>query len=152
MRNRIADVTSGFPWLVYEQNGIVVGFSYATKWKSRSAFRHSVESSVYVSNRCTGQGIGTPLYSALISRLRQLNIHSVIGGIALPNPPSIKIHEQLGFEKVAHFKQVGRKFETWIDTGYWQLVLSDTETCRPPKLSVNSQTEQDEGCVLEAHV
>ncbi|MEJ2628842.1 MAG: GNAT family N-acetyltransferase, partial [bacterium] len=58
-----------------------------------------------------------------LSELRQHSLHSVIGIIALPNPASIALHEKLGFEKVAHFKQVGRKFGKWIDVGYWELLF-----------------------------
>ena len=60
---------------------------------------------------------------ALLAALREINFHTVIGGIALPNPASIALHERLGFRKVAHFEQVGWKFGRWIDVGYWQLLL-----------------------------
>jgi phosphinothricin acetyltransferase len=63
----------------------------------------------------------------LISELCTLGIHSVIGGIALPNPASVALHEKLGFEKVAHFKEVGRKFDQWIDVGYWELIIKNAE-------------------------
>lgn len=123
MSRRVDSVTSRFPWLVFEQQGEVVGFAYAAQWKERSAFRYSAESSVYVSHEAVGQGIGTPLYEALISKLRASEVHSVIGGIALPNPHSVKLHEKLGFEKIGHFHEVGRKFDQWVDVGYWELML-----------------------------
>jgi L-amino acid N-acyltransferase YncA len=63
------------------------------------------------------------LYRALIAELQRLSVHTVIGGIALPNAASIGLHEKMGFEKVAHFAQVGKKFERWIDVGYWRRVL-----------------------------
>jgi phosphinothricin acetyltransferase len=63
------------------------------------------------------------LYAALIERLRERGIHAVIGGILLPNDASIVLHERLGFEKVAHFKEVGWKQSQWIDVGYWQLLV-----------------------------
>lgn len=69
------------------------------------------------------RGIGKVLYTALIAELRTRSLHTVIGGIALPNPASIALHERLGFENVARFKQVGFKQERWIDVGYWQLML-----------------------------
>ena len=78
---------------------------------------------VYVEPRCTGRGIGSKLYEKLLAALREINFHAVIGGIALPNPASIALHERLGFRKVAHFEQVGWKFGRWIDVGYWQLLL-----------------------------
>jgi len=111
------------PWLVYEENDQILGYAYATKWRIRHAYRYSVESAVYLDSETTGRGIGTLLYTELINRLRSMHIHAVIGGIALPNPASIALHEKFGFEKVAHFKEVGFKFDQWIDVGYWELIL-----------------------------
>jgi len=122
--SRIREVTdAGLPWLIAERHGQVAGYAYATKWKGRCAYRFSVESSVYVGAEHAGQGIGTELYAALLDRLRSGTTHVVIGGIALPNEGSQALHERFGFRKVAHFEQVGFKFERWIDVGYWQLVL-----------------------------
>lgn len=124
MAQRIADVDgAGLPWLVAEADGKVVGYAYATKWRVRSAYRHSVESTVYVDPACVGQGVGRALYEALLDALRRRGLHLVIGGIALPNAGSVGLHEALGFRKVAHFAEVGMKFGRWIDVGYWQLNL-----------------------------
>lgn len=124
MAGRIRDVTAGLPWLVYEQDGVVLGYAYATKWRARSAYRFAAETSVYVAVGQGGKGIGKALYKALLEELRAREIHMAIGGIAQPNEASVALHESLGFEKVAHFKQVGRKFDRWIDVGYWELQLS----------------------------
>jgi len=83
-----------------------------------------VEATVYLTPKAQGKGLGTQLYKALFSELKQKSIHSVLGGITLPNPASIALHEKLGMTKVAHFHQIGRKFEQWLDTGYWQLTLN----------------------------
>jgi phosphinothricin acetyltransferase len=124
MRERVRDVAArGFPWLVAERAGHVLGYAYATPWKQRSAYRFSVESTVYLAADSTGQGLGSLLYAALIRLLRQSDVHAVVGGISLPNAASVALHEKLGFRKVAHFSEVGRKFERWIDVGYWQLTL-----------------------------
>jgi len=100
-----------------------MGYAYANKWKSRRAYKHSVESTIYIQSGELYKGIGTILYGELINRLKNLGFHSIIGGIAMPNEASINLHEKLGFEKVAHFKEVGFKFEKWIDVGYWELLL-----------------------------
>ena len=124
MAARIREVTAaGLPWVVAESNGRTVGYAYASKWKGRCAYRFSVESSVYVDAQHTGQGIGSELYDALLGRLRGGKTHVVIGGIALPNEGSVALHERFGFRKVAHFNEVGFKFERWIDVGYWQITL-----------------------------
>lgn len=124
MAQRITEVLgAGLPWFVWEEGGRVLGYAYAGKWKSRCAYRYAVESSIYLSQDTTGRGLGTKLYVALIDALRTKGIHSIIGGIALPNPASVGISEKLGFQKIGHFKEVGWKFEKWIDVGYWELIL-----------------------------
>jgi L-amino acid N-acyltransferase YncA len=123
MAARIAEVRSAFPWLVFERDGRVAGYAYANRWKVRSAFRYAVETTVYVDQAAVRSGIGSKLYERLIADLRALAMHSLIAGIALPNPASVALHEKLGFRKVAHFEQVGWKFNRWIDVGYWELIL-----------------------------
>ncbi|MFI4939441.1 MAG: arsinothricin resistance N-acetyltransferase ArsN1 family B [Burkholderiales bacterium] len=125
MAQRIKDVTVSLPWHVFESDGKIVGYAYAAPFRARSAFRLSVESSVYVSPDHARKGIGRQLYRKLIDDLRQRGMGVVIGGIALPNIASVALHESIGFEKVAHFKKVGRKFEQWIDLGYWELMMND---------------------------
>jgi L-amino acid N-acyltransferase YncA len=123
MAQRIADVTARFPWLVAEEGGTVVGYAYATPWKARSAYRFSVESTVYVAPGQMGRGVGTALYRELSDALRTLGVHCVVGGIALPNAASIALHEKLGFRKIGQFVEIGRKFDRWVDVGYWELIL-----------------------------
>lgn len=81
------------------------------------------EVTVYLDPKSTSRGVGSRIYQALLTDLRQRSFHAVIGGIALPNEASIALHERLGFRKVAHFEQVGWKFGRWIDVAYWQLLL-----------------------------
>ncbi|MBN1515798.1 N-acetyltransferase [Candidatus Sumerlaeota bacterium] len=123
MQSRIKEVTAVYPWLVWEDAGIIAGYAYAGQWKSRRSFRHTVESTVYLAPGATGRGMGRQLYAGLIDALRDRGIHSVIGGISLPNPASVALHEKMGFEKIGHFKEVGWKFNQWIDVGYWELIL-----------------------------
>lgn len=124
MASRIEEAhAADLPWLVAD-DGAIAGYAYASKWKGRCAYRYSVESTVYLDPARTRQAIGKLLYGALIDALRARHLHAVIGGIALPNDASIALHERLGFEQVARFKQVGFKQERWIDVGYWQLLLA----------------------------
>jgi phosphinothricin acetyltransferase len=125
MAQRIADVQAGgLPWLVAEQDGQILGYAYATKWRVRHAYRFSVESSVYLALQSARQGLGTVLYTALLALLREKGYHLVIGGIALPNEASVALHEKMGFRKVAQFGEVGFKFGRWIDVGYWERKLA----------------------------
>jgi len=124
MSERIKTITQKWPWLVYKESQNILGYAYAANWKSRVGYRLTVEISVYLKHDCYNKGIGSTLYSALINKLKEIGVHSVIGGVALPNPASIRLHEKFGFEKVAHFKDVGIKFEKWMDVCYWQLQLN----------------------------
>jgi phosphinothricin acetyltransferase len=123
MARRIGAVTALLPWLVFEREGAIEGYAYATPWKARSAYRFAVESTVYVSRSSVRRGIGMRLYEALIAELRARGMHCVIGGIALPNPASVALHERLGFAKVAQFLEVGWKLGRRVDVGYWELML-----------------------------
>lgn len=124
MAGRVANVQSlGLPWLVLEQKSEICGYACAVRWKQRAAYRHSVESTIYLAGESTGNGHGVELYGRLIEQLHALKVHSVLGGIALPNDPSVALHEKLEFVKVAHLSEVGRKFGRWIDVGYWQRIL-----------------------------
>ena len=123
MGKRINEIVPSYPWLVYEYNETVLGYAYATRWKARAAYRHSVELSIYISKDNLGKGIGKKLYETILAELRKTDVHAVIGGMSLPNVPSEKLHESLGFKKMAEFKEVGYKFQKWIDVGYWELII-----------------------------
>jgi L-amino acid N-acyltransferase YncA len=123
IEERVAQTQAKYPWLVLEIEGQLQGYAYATEWKPRGSYRHSVESTVYLRDGKSGNGYGSELYAELITQLRKLNVHTAIGGIAQPNEGSIALHEKFGFEKVAHFKEVGYKFDQWVDVAYWQLIL-----------------------------
>lgn len=123
MEARIGDATVEHPWLVAEIRGRVAGYAYATSWKSRCSYRLTAESAVYVADEFHRRGVGTALYGTLLDRLRRGPAHAVLAGIALPNPASVALHERSGFVKVAHLREVGRKFDRWIDVGYWQVVF-----------------------------
>ena len=111
----------GLPWLVALDGAQVVGYAYASRWRERSAFRFSVESTVYLAPHRSGEGWGSRLYAALFARLREGDVHAVMAGITLPNAASVSLHEKAGMHKVAHFEEVGYKMGQWLDVGYWQI-------------------------------
>jgi L-amino acid N-acyltransferase YncA len=124
MAERMRDVLdSGCPYLVAERDGVVVGYAYATKWKPRVGYRFSTEVTVYLAPDEAGRGIGSLLYGALIPELRTRGFRNAIGGIGLPNAASVRLHERMGFVKVAEFPNIGIKFGSWMNVGYWQLEL-----------------------------
>ena len=122
--HRVDEVRSAaLPWLVAEEEGRVVGYAYARPWNPRSAYRFSAEITVYLAHDRTRRGIGSKLYDHLFRILQARGIHAVMGGIALPNEASVALHERFGLRKVAEFREVGFKFDRWIDVGYWQRTL-----------------------------
>lgn len=124
MVERIREVrAASLPWFVVAEADQVIGWAYASKWKARSAYRFSVEVSVYLRDGAGTRGLGSQLYEALFRALKERGVHLAIGGIALPNEASIALHEKFGMKKVAHFEEVGFKFGKWVDVGYWQVVL-----------------------------
>ena len=120
---KIKLITQNYPWFVLEVEGEINAFAYASQWKDKSAYNKSVEGTVYVKNMSQEKGLGEKIYTHLIDSLRNKGFHSVVGVISLPNNASISLHEKLGFEKVAHFKEIGNKFNQMIDVACWQLLI-----------------------------
>ncbi len=123
MRQRVIETARAFPWLVWEEDGRVLGYAYGRPWRERAAYRYSTEAGVYLHPSATGRGIGSALVEALLAELRARQFHCVMGGVSLPNEASVTLLQKFGFRQVAHFKETGYKFGRWIDVGYWQLML-----------------------------
>jgi L-amino acid N-acyltransferase YncA len=127
IEKRIREVARTYPYLVLEDDeGEPAGFAYASKFREREAYRYTAEVTIYFDKDRTGKGLGGPLFAALLDRLGKTEITALIGAIALPNGPSVRLHEKFGFRKVAHLEKVGYKFGQWIDVGYWELLIRDT--------------------------
>ena len=120
-------LAGGHPWLVkLNAKSEVVGYAYAGRWRARAASRATVESAIYVSHDQTGQGIGRALYETLLDRLQEAgNVRVVIGVIAVPNDASVALHHKLGFKEAGLYREVGRKFDRWIDVLSLQLKMSE---------------------------
>jgi phosphinothricin acetyltransferase len=124
MADRMADVrAAALPWLALVRDGAVAGYAYASPWRTRSAYRFTVETSVYVDHAQLGQNFGHALYEALLPLLRERGVHAVVACLGLPNPASVALHERCGFRHVGDFPEVGYKFGAWLDVGYWQLLF-----------------------------
>ena len=122
-KTELSQLIAEFPYQVAVQGDKILGYAYASAWKKRRAYQNTVESSIYMNPEFTSMGIGYHLYLNLINKLRKTGVHSVIAGISLPNVTSVRLHEKIGFHKVAHFREVGRKFDKWVDVGYWELLM-----------------------------
>ncbi len=120
IRERIRAARS---WLVAERDGAVTGFAYATPYRARPAYRWAVETSVYVAGGAHGRGTGRALYEALLAELESRGLRAACAAIALPNPPSVALHEAVGFAPVGIFRDIGFKAGAWRDVGWWQRPL-----------------------------
>ncbi|MCG8414609.1 MAG: N-acetyltransferase family protein [Pseudomonadales bacterium] len=125
MAQRIAVTDASRPWFVLEPDDSdgLLGYAYAMRWKERSAYRFSREVSIYLRQDVHGAGLGRQLYEHLIAALRETEVHTLIAGITLPNDASVALHEKLGFKRVGVFEEVGRKFDNYLNVGYWQLLI-----------------------------
>jgi L-amino acid N-acyltransferase YncA len=121
MARRIEAVLPAHEWLLLEDGSELLGYAYAGRYHARAAYGPSTESAIYLRHGLGGRGLGTQLYVELVRRIFARGYRNLIGGIALPNDASVRLHEKLGYGKVAHFARVGHKFGRWIDVGYWQL-------------------------------
>ena len=115
--------TQGFPVFVAEDEGKISGFSSIGPFRAWAAYKFSVENSVYVASDARGKGIGKLLIPPLLDASKSLGMHTVIAGIDATNEASIKLHKRFGFEEVAYFKQVGWKFERWLDLKFLQVMI-----------------------------
>ena len=123
MARRIVETIRDHPWLVCELRGRVAGYAYATKHRVRSAYRWSVDTSVYVDSSFRQGGVGRGLYGSLFAILSAQGYVNAFAGIALPNAASVGLHEAVGFTKIGVYQRVGYKFGEWHDVGWWQLEL-----------------------------
>ena len=113
----------GYPVFVAEQNGVITGFSTIGPFRPWVGYRFTVENSVYVSAENRGKGIAKLLMPPIIEAAKQLKLHAIVAGIEASNEPSIALHNKFGFVEVAHFKEVGFKFNRWMDLKFLELIV-----------------------------
>lgn len=114
---------AGMPVLVAESGGQCIGFGTYGPFRDKIGYRYTVEHSVYVQESYQKMGVGRQLLEALIVRARGQGMHIMIAGIDTQNRASFAFHERMGFTQVAHFREVGYKFDQWLDLIFMQLYL-----------------------------
>jgi len=119
MRARILKTVQTYPWLVWGAQN-VAGYAYAGAYRTRPAYRWSVEVSAYVCEEARGRGIARSLYAALFRLLCAQGFCRAFAGITLPNAASVALHRRCGFEPVGVFREAGFKLGAWHDTQWWQ--------------------------------
>ena len=112
------------PVLVAESDGGVVGWGALGSFRTAYTLAGTLEDSVYVQHDFLRQGIGSRLLTELIAAARRIGLRSILANISADQTPSIRLHEMFGFQKVAHLRQVGQKFNQWLDAVYMQLLLA----------------------------
>jgi L-amino acid N-acyltransferase YncA len=113
----------GDHFTVADEAGLVLGFAYASAYRPRPGYRLTRETSVYLAEDARGRGLGRRLYDDLLARVRADAMHVVLALVALPNPASVALHESCGFEHLGTMREVGRKFDRWLDTAWYQLTF-----------------------------
>ena len=124
-REKIGAVAErGWPFLVIERDGAVLGYAYATQFRDRAAYSHTCENSIYIADGQRGQGIGGRLLEALVDGARAAGFEQMIAVIGGGEPASVAVHGKLGFVHAGRMKNVGRKFGRLLDTVYMQRDLT----------------------------
>ena len=131
-REKISSVgAQGWPFIVAESSGIVVGYAYATQFRERAAYASTCENSIYVLADQRGNGIGAALLKELVQQATACGFRQMIAVIGGGEPASIAVHQKLGFTHAGLMKSVGRKKGKWLDTVYMQLPLGEGDTSAP---------------------
>ncbi len=125
LRDQWARQRSRYPFVVAEVEQRVAGFARAGAWRDRAAYAWTPESGVYVDEAHQRRGLGKALYARLFDIMSAQGFHSVVAGIALPNDPSVRLHEALGFVSVGRVARAGWKHGAWHDVGFWQKDLAE---------------------------
>ena len=118
-----AKLKDNYPVFVAEEGSRLVGFSSYGPFRAWAAYKYTVENSIYIASSERGKGIGKLLLTPLIDAAKERGLHAIVAGIDASNEASIKLHKALGFEQVGHFKEVGYKFDRWLDLAFLELIL-----------------------------
>ena len=112
---RISEYTKLYPWLVWKEEGKVLGYAYGSRHRGREGYQWSAEVSIYLAPEAHGKGIAGPLYQKLLNLMEAQGVINVYAVITLPNPGSVRFHEKLGFREYLVYKNGGNKFGQWHD-------------------------------------
>jgi L-amino acid N-acyltransferase YncA len=132
MGERIQRISAGYPWLVADFDGEVVGYAYSSEHHERSSYRWAANVAVYIAASHHRRGVGRALYGALLPLLVRQGLYVACAGITLPNQASVALHESLGFAPVGIYRRIGFKFGQWRDVGWWQAQLREPDAGEPP--------------------
>ena len=138
--SRMKSQQEKFPWLVCEHERELMGFAYGSPFRSQQAYDWSVETTIYVRESAHNLGIGSALYETLIKCLRLQGYMSAVGVIALPNEPSVSLHNKFGYKEIGILPDAGYKSGSWYDVGIWRLELKETSPTPEKIISIDHIT------------
>jgi phosphinothricin acetyltransferase len=125
MAERIRSTLTWTPWLVAsDDDGVVVGYAYASRHRERAGYRWSVDISVYVDGDWQRRGVGRALYAQLLPILERQGFVNMYAGITVPNPGSVRLHESIGMRLIGVYEHVGFKFGEWPDVAWYGMILN----------------------------
>ena len=128
-KKRISDINdSGYLLYVGEINGKIIGFCSTQSWNKHAVYKTTAEESIFLDKDETGKGYGAQLLEHLLNHIDKTKIHVLNATISLPNEGSVRLHEKFGFKQVSHMKEIGRKFDQWLNIGCWQLRLAERQS------------------------
>lgn len=134
MAMKIAEITSqGWPFIVADRDGDVIGYAYASQFRDRPAYRFACEDSIYVRADQTARGVGSLLMGNLVDAATIYGFRQMMGVIGGADAASIALHAKAGFEHAGRMRSVGRKFGRWLDTVYMQLSLGEGDSAPPER-------------------
>jgi phosphinothricin acetyltransferase len=146
LASRRRDILSrGLPYLVAERSGHVIGYCYAGPYRTRSAYRFTVEDSIYIDQTEAGRGLGRALLAALLDRCTELGYRQMVAVIGGSDTwPSIRLHAALGFARAGVLPAVGFKFGRWVDIVLMQRALGPGQTSAPAEISsINEEKDHE---------
>jgi L-amino acid N-acyltransferase YncA len=130
---RIETIQKHYPYLVCERDNQIIGYAYASQYRERSAYRYSIELSIYVDQKYRHQGIGTALYTHLFDTLQTYEFYTAYACITLPNESSIVLHQTFGFQEIGIFHHAGYKGGKWLDVIWMEKQLKKYDTPKQDK-------------------
>lgn len=135
-RRRIEERICIYPYIVVEEDGVPMGYAYASRLFARRAYDWAVELSVYLSRDCRGRGLGRALYTRMLTLLEMQGIRSAHGKVTEPNEASDKLHLSMGFRRVGFMDNVGFKLGKWRDVGHYEKLMGDFENAPEPVIPI----------------
>ena len=144
LATRVEQVLQTRPWLVYEEADEILGYTYATTFRNRTAYDWGPEVSIYVRSDVQKKGLGQLLYGTLFDVLRAQNYCRVVAGATVPNESSERLHRRMGFQMIGRYPAAGFKHGAWHDVLFWYLPLRPLPESAPPLININELVKTTE--------